>query len=494
VKSNSLVNARQRLWARLPFCSSAGRRLLLAAAVLHVTLALGLFCAGRMQIAPGFIDRDGIVPSFAFDTYEYQRDAKQLSEVLRRDGVAAWANIPEFLHVKLVSILFTLFGPLIGYGPLTAEPFNLFCYLSVIALTFALGKEIGNARIGQIAAVVVALWPTLLLHSLQLLKDTLFISLALALVLCVTTWLTRTYSPKRAIITGAITLFAISLLLFVRSSFAIVILGVVLFGFVLLVVRQLIERRPLYWNMAGPVFILVAGALLIASQTMGASQKFKNHPANEAGEAKAEAGRGIKVRSAASYLPRTNQDGPPTTYTGKLSDRSHRMALRIGSVRDRFSANYAKSGSAIDTGVRIRDLNGLLSYLPRAFVVGCCAPFPTTWLAKGQRVGSSGRLLSGVETLVMYVIGLLALFAIVRPPHRLAATLLLSISILGVTLIGLVVPNVGALYRFRYVFWVLLIILGVKGFEVIRGSVRQWLYSRRTQKFSSAGVTVVQEN
>ena len=493
MKSNSLVTARQRLWARLPFLSSAGGRLLLAAAVLHVTLALGLFCAGRMQLAPGFIDRDGIVGSFAFDSYEYQRDAMRLADVLRQRGLAAWAREPELVHVKLISILFALLGPLVGYGPLTAEPFNLLCYLSIIGLTLTLGREIGNDRIGQLAAAVVALWPTLLLHTLQLLKDPLFIAAALALVLCVTSWLTRTYGPRRAIITGAITLVAVLLLLFVRSSFAIVILGVVMFGFVLLVLRQLVERRPLYWNMVGPLFILVVGALLLTFQTTGGGQKFKHYPSNEAGELKAAASRGIQVRSAASYLPRTNHERSPNTFTGKLSERSHRMVLRIGSVRDRFTARYAKSGSNVDTHVRFRDLTGLLWYLPRAFAVGCCAPFPTMWLVAGQRVGSAGKLLSGAETLVMYVIGLLALIAVVRRPQRLAASLLLSISILGVTLLGLVVPNIGALYRFRYVFWVLLIILGVKGFEVIRESVRHWFYSRRTQ-VSSADVAVVQEN
>lgn len=478
----------------MPFFSTAGRRLLFAAALLHITLALGLFFAGRMQLAPGFIDRDGIVASFAFDSYEYQRDALRLAGVLRQRGVAAWAGEPQLVHVKLISIWFALLGPLFGYGPLTAEPFNLLCYLAVIGLTLALGQEVGNARIGQLAAAVVALWPTLLLHSLQLLKDPLFIAAALALVLSVTTWLTRTHSPRRAIVTGAITLVAVSLLLFVRSSFAIVILGVVLFGLVLLVVRQLVERRPLYWNMAGPLFILVVGALLMTYQTTGVGQKFKHHSSNEAGEAKTGAQRGIKVRAAVSYLPRINIERSPPTYTGKLSQRSHRMGLRIGSVRDRFSARYSKSGSNIDTDVRFRDLKGLLTYLPRAFAVGCCAPFPTMWLVAGQRVGSAGKLLSGAETLVMYVIGLLALLAVVRPPHRLAASLLLSITILGVTLLGLVVPNIGALYRFRYVFWVLLIILGVKGFEVIRGSARSWFDSRRTQASSSADVAVIQEN
>ena len=492
--SNSVVTARQRLLASLPFFSSPGRRVILAAALLHVTLALGLFWVGRMQLAPGFIDRDGIVASFAFDSYEYQRDAMRLVEVVRQRGVAAWASEPEPVHVKLISILFALLGPLFGYGPLTAEPFNLLCYLSVIGLTLVLGQEIGNARIGQLAAGVVALWPTLLLHSLQLLKDPLFIAAALALVLCVTSWLTRTYSPRRAIVTGAITLVAVLLLLYVRSSFAIVILGVVLFGFVLLVLRQLLERRPLYWNMAGPLFILVVGILLLTFQVTGSGQKLKHYPSNEVGEAKAGAKRGIQVRSAVSYLPRNNHDRYPATYAGKLAERSRRMALRIGSVRDRFTARYAKSGSNIDTGVRFRDMNGLLSYLPRAFAVGCCAPFPSMWLVAGQRVGSAGKLLSGAETLVMYVMGLLALLAVVRPPHRLAASLLLSISILGVTLLGLVVPNIGALYRFRYVFWVLLIVLGVKGFEVIRAYVRHWFYSRRSQRSSTVDVAVVQEN
>ena len=494
MKSNSLATTRQGIFARLPFFSSTGRRLLLVAALLHITLAVGLFWAGRMQLAPGFIDREGIVGSFAFDSYEYQRDAMRLADVLRQRGVAAWAREPELVHVKLISILFALLGPLFGYGPLTAEPFNLLCYLSIIGLTLTLGREIGNDRIGQLAAGVVALWPTLLLHSLQLLKDPLFIAAALALVLSVTSWLTRTHSPRRAIVTWAITLCAVVLLLFVRSSFAIVILGVVLFGFVLLVLRQLIERRPLYWNMAGPLFILVVGALLLTFQTPGiAGQKFKHYPANEAGETKSTPTRGVRVRTAVSYQPSINLEKSPP-ISGGLSERSHRVALRIGSVRERFAARYAKSGSNIDNNVRLRSVKDLLSYVPRAFVVGCCAPFPSMWLVAGQRVGTAGKLLSGAETLVMYVIGVLALLAVVRPPRRLASSLLLSITILGVTLLGLVVPNVGALYRFRYVFWVLLIILGVKGFEVFSTAVRHWLYSRRKQMSSSANVAVVQEN
>jgi hypothetical protein len=45
----------------------------------------------------------------------------------------------------------------------------------------------------------------------------------------------------------------------------------------------------------------------------------------------------------------------------------------------------------------------------------------------------------------------------------------------------MVVPNVGALYRFRYTFWLLLIVLGAKGFDVALKSYKQRPGARRAQ-------------
>ena len=67
--------------------ASGGRRLLAAAAVLHVALALGLHWAGRAQVAPGLIDRDGIMGSFAFDSYLYRDGAVRLLDVLKEGGL-----------------------------------------------------------------------------------------------------------------------------------------------------------------------------------------------------------------------------------------------------------------------------------------------------------------------------------------------------------------------------------------------------------------------
>jgi 4-amino-4-deoxy-L-arabinose transferase-like glycosyltransferase len=456
---------------RLFKCARGGRRLIAAAAVLHVALAAGLFLAGRAQVAPRLLDRDGIMDSFAFDSYEYRDGAVRLAGVLKEEGPRAWAAEDEQAHVKLFSVLFALFAPLFGYSPLSAEPLNLFCYVAILCLVFTLGREVGGRRVGLVAAGAVALWPTFLLHTTQLLKDPLFIAGGLALVLIVTTWLTRTYSRAGAAVVAALTLAATALLLLVRVKFGAIVMAVVLFGFLLLVVRQLLEGRLLYWNMVCPLLILSAGALALFYATAG-GQKQKQYPPAQVGQLKSVAGPGRSVPSVISYanpaLPKTKG----ATYAGRLREAAEWPALEIISARYNYDVSYPESGSAIDRDVEFKNLGDMIRYLPRAFEIGLWAPFPDTWASAGKRVGSAGRLLSGAETFVIYLCQLLALFAVWRGPRRLASLLLLLLSTFGVAALGLIVSNVGTLYRFRYLFWMLLIILAAKGLGLVVAALR----------------------
>jgi hypothetical protein len=476
----------ERVWA-LP---AGGRLLLAAAAVLHVALAFGLHWAGRAQVAPGLIDRDGIMDTFAHDSYDYRDGAVRLAEVLQEDGLKAWAGAAgQPLHVRIISLQFALLGPLSGDGPLGAEPFNLLCYLAVVWLTLLLGREVGGARAGLLAAGAVALWPTMLLHTLQLLKDPLFIAGTLALVLCVTTWLTRTYGPAGAAGTCAVVGLTVLLLLLIRFNFAVVIFALVLLGAVLLVLRRIREGPRLYWNMAAPALILASGALLLLLvhfMKPPPAQGFKHYPSDGGGTAKAAVGAGERVPAVVTYRPTGDL---PRGSVGRLAAAADGTARRVGTLRYRFSASYTDAGSGVDGDVRFEDLKSLIRYLPRAFAVGCWAPFPNSWVASGKRVGSAGKLLSGAETLVIYVFQMLALAAVLLPPRRLAAWLLLAVTTFGVTALGLVVPNIGALYRFRYTFWVLLIVLGAKGFESIL-ALRGRRPGSRAAGRASAGVAL----
>jgi hypothetical protein len=133
----------------------------------------------------------------------------------------------------------------------------------------------------------------------------------------------------------------------------------------------------------------------------------------------------------------------------------------------------------------------LISYLPRAFEIGYWAPFPNTWIAAGRRIGSAGKLLSGAETLVIYACQLLALLAVIFGASRLASWLLLSVFTLGVTALGLVIPNVGAIYRFRYTFWILLIILGMKGFQIVIMWSGRWVRGQSAKKKETGAVILM---
>lgn len=455
--------------------SSSSRRLIVGAALLHVSLAVGLFSVGRAQIAPRLVHSDGIVESFAFDSLGYQQAAIRLAAILKEGRLRAWATEREPAHVKLISLQFAILGPLFGNSTLSAEPLNLLCYVSILSLVLLLGRELGGGRVGLLAAGIVALWPTFLLHTTQLLKDPLFIAGVLGLILIVTTWLTRSYSWGRAISMGALMAITTGLLLLIREKFGVVIFAVALLGFALLLIRQLVERRLLYWNLICPLLILIAGTFAHFYLTAGNKEAFKLYPSAKSGQYKSVVSPGRQA-AVIFYKPSASPKKARPTYLERSYAATEKVVLEVSAERHKFNISYPESGSGIDRNIDFKNLKDLVRYLPRAFEIGFFAPFPDTWSSQGQRVGSAGRLLSGAETFTIYLFELLTLVSIWRNWRCLSAWLLLLVTTLGVVVLGLVVSNVGTLFRFRYPFWILLIVLGVKGFESLssRGSGLTW--------------------
>ena len=88
------------------------------------------------------------------------------------------------------------------------------------------------------------------------------------------------------------------------------------------------------------------------------------------------------------------------------------------------------------------------------------------WFRPGKQVGYGGRIISGFETLLTYVIESMALFGLWSVRKELPAWLLVIVIGLGTVALGLVVNNIGAMYRLRYPFWVLIVILGAGGLSL----------------------------
>src|SRR5262249_24285059 len=80
-----------------------------------------------------------------------------------------------------------------------------------------------------------------------------------------------------------------------------------------------------------------------------------------------------------------------------------------------------------------------------------------------SNVGRSGRLLSGLETSAIYIIELFAAIGLWMRRRQLTAWFLATICIVSFTAMGLIIANVSIIYRLRYAFMMLIIVLGTDG-------------------------------
>lgn len=466
-----------------PFANRSERYLLAAAAALHLCLAVCLYMAGRLALLPEIIDRDGIIKAFA-DCYLYQKEAALLVDKLSAEGLWAWLIAPAWLHVKLASILFALFSTGLGFSVLSIEPLNLLYYLLILIFIYKLGENTFDRQSGIIAAGVVALWPSFLVHTLQFLKDSLFIAATLALLLVVSNWLTKTYEWRRGLVTGLAGGALIATLGLVRPEFKVMVLVIISLAVMLLVARQWLAKRLLPGNLLSAVLVLL---LFLPSTYLGVARFIS---IKQAAPTLSSATAGGEEEAAANEVKDKTTTSAPVpkqqmNFWMSLRSAADHAASRVGTIRRNFVVGYPDSNSTLDGNVVFKDAGDVLRYLPRACLIGFFAPFPDMWLARSARVGATGKLISATETLFMYAVQVLAVIGLFHERRSFSAWLLFLTASIGVTTLGLVVANVGALYRQRYVFWFLFIILGVRG--AIHLS-RHFLFRARTQATSETAL------
>ncbi|MDQ1638522.1 MAG: hypothetical protein QOF62_1861 [Pyrinomonadaceae bacterium] len=430
-------------------------QLLIAAAILHLALTALIFGIGKQASMPATFDANGTAVSFANDGVGYRQDAATLAEMLSSRKFHEWSSAAYPFHVKLYSICFASLGSILGFNILSAEPLNLFCYLGILVFVYKLSHQIfGSVRAALIAAGVVALWPTFSLHTTQLLKDPLFIAGMLALIFIMVQLLLRPGSWSMSLLRGALGALLAAGLFKERFDLAPLLIATVLLGGLMLLIRQFQLRRAWPANLAGIALltILMVAALLWLPVYRGA-----DHP---------------RIEEAGSK---------PSNLKPKARVSWWQVPAKIGIVRERFAEKYNNAGSNIDSYVKLTSTADLIRYLPRAVAIGLFAPFPNMWFETGSSVGLLGRILAGLETLIMYAIEFLAVVEVWRRRRNLSVWLLFSIAAAGITALGFVVVNVGTLYRLRYLYLILLIIPAASAIEYF---LDQFMKSRKSYPVS----------
>jgi len=113
--------------------------------------------------------------------------------------------------------------------------------------------------------------------------------------------------------------------------------------------------------------------------------------------------------------------------------------------------------------VQFSNTRAIVRFIPRALAIGFFAPFPYMWIEEGS-FGRGTRIVSGLETAAMYFVYLAVALCVWRERRNQKMWLLFLVASIGMLALGLVVVNAGALFRLRYTCWILMIILGSRGF------------------------------
>jgi len=413
---------------------------LLIAAAFHILITLLVYLIGHFQFLPNAFDENGIGLTFAVDGLLYQRLISALANALRQGDFRAWLGIQAPFHCRLYSFTFVFPGSIVGYNILAAEPLNLVFYLAILILVYLIGRQIFDSSTGLRAAVVVALWPSFLLHSTQLIRDSLAIVAMLGLLLILVQLVGPPVNWRNALIMSIAGFLAATLFWLTRGNMWTLVFFELAFTTLYLALVIIRNKWVPLTNLA--VLAVVFGAVLFVPPQLESGTVFGSLPPAPL----------IDVTSS-------------SVQTHSLWER---LLRQIYGRRQGFKYYLGKS-SNIDSDVRFEKSRDFVLYVPRAAEIGLFAPFPRMWFEVGT-VGRVPRIVAGVETLVMYLLYIPAGVCVWRQRRNLRMWLVLSFALTSLIGLGFVVANVGALFRLRYVFWMMVVVLAMKGVGMISTS------------------------
>jgi hypothetical protein len=392
---------------------------------MHLLSTTMVYAVGRSGTLPNIVAPSGVLRG---DSMAYLERSIALG---RNFSELAGGN--EQIHVRLYAISTALLAPIIGANIFSIELISLPLYLLALFLVYDVGRVCFEPRTGFAAAITVGLLPSFLLHETQPLRDPLFVVLMLALLSIILRLITNSLTAIPALAFAASGCLILLLAWLVRDSFGLVYVGVVSLGLIALVAASIRKRRAFMPNFVCLLFFFAALVFI--------------------------------PKAFSNWLPpkepmTTEQKQSLDEFTNRqVQSGQGGVLLKISVMRQKFVILYKDAGSNIDANRTFPSTISVISYLPRAVLIGLLAPFPVSWFEEGKVFGLVGRLIAGLEICMVSLLSLFALVGVWRSRRSIQAWLLLAVALLGGAALGLVVVNVGALYRMRYFFWILLIIL-----------------------------------
>jgi hypothetical protein len=404
----------------------------------HLSLSILLSCIARSDFLSSLHNGQGFW-IFALDSSYYHEMALQMRGVLQNGDYGYWWAHPYEGLIKWISLSYAL----ITSDPLVLAPiYSLAWVVSVICVYRIAGQLFFERRVlAFLSAVIFGLWPSYLFHSTQLLKDPIY---TMGILLTIWGWLALLLN-RRAISLSILVGVGVLLAYLVRPHIL-----EPLFYLSLLAMLLILWRNRSAWKHGLFALVLVSGLFLYG-------QLAETIP------------RPMPVPGGSAVRPSMPQVWHATDWVPDWLESRFAM---IGQYRDLWIDAYPEAGSNIDNHVRFHNVSDVVKYLPRALQIGFLAPFPPQWFQDSKTAGRASRLMAGIEMVVLYLLlpGFFYFFVSGTYPIQIRIWLLIYSTSL-VLLTTLVVTNMGALYRMRFVYLLPILIGGLGGWAMI---VRRW--------------------
>jgi len=428
---------------------------------------------------------------FAADSMLYHREGVVLSKVLDSGAWVEWwwyfdyGHLAiEHAHIRWIGLIYWVFGE---ENPLLFEIVNSVTWVTSVVLLYLAAHIIfnGNRVVAGLSGLFF-FFPTVLLSSTQLLREPFYL-LGICSVIFGWAAISREDSIWKGVVAIVIGFFLITeirgyvtpLLLTIFSVFTLILLftrtiarfpALVLLLFIFAISFQNNSLRTLV-GLSVKTSPKAIAEINIAKDYMNWKASGEYSRESIVGDLNAENYEHRQV--IYSRMIQLRRSPELSGATGYIRNFIEKIAIRLSIKRFAFGLADRYATSNIDNTIQYVNIRELVAYIPKAFQIGFLSPFPSLWFSQGSKTGSIGRAISGFETSVMYLILIGFIFVIfmeIKIFKLLAPVLIFSV--IMILLLGLVVPNVGAIYRMRQGLFIPFFMYGIYGLALLSVKIK----------------------
>lgn len=407
------------------------------------------------------------------DGMKFHRIALRVVENINQNGWRAWELTPQG---QLVSGIASIFYKLIYPAPWSVLPLNGFLNATACICVFILFSDILQEKFkGLIAALPFIFFPSNLLWNTQFHNENYAVP---GFIFMLTGWY---FIVHQLIKLETKKFLKISFLLLIGITIGSAFIGLIRI-YILKGLILLFSISPtittIFWlittikNKEYLVFIQKITLPLLAFVSMFLIYSIINNNNSFQYEQNQAALPGENYKTNTKFRDQFKR-------TSWMPDLVENQIIEIANYRNKFVNSWADSGSIIDQGITFKSTKEFFMYLPRASIIGFFSPFPDLWFTHGKKeAGSLMRALSPFEMLLIYIfyIGLPIFFW--KNRKNISVWMILIVCFAMVIVYAITIPNIGALYRFRYPYLMPIVCLGLAGWlsslSFLKSSIQKW--------------------